>query len=129
MSNLKYLGQSLYYPISLSNGKAVMADSLRSVEQSIACILGTDQGTKFFMPEFGSRISELVFEQNDEVLIPMLRLFIAESIKRWEKRVKLVDIEFERQDEVKLICNIRYRILQTSEVSNLIYPFYTKISA
>lgn len=128
MSNLKYLGQSLYYPLNLSNGKAIMADSLRSVNQSITCILGTDQGTKFFMPEFGSRISDLSFEQNDEVLIPMLRLFISESISRWEKRVKLVDIDFERDDEVKLICNIRYKILQSNEIESLIYPFYTKVN-
>lgn len=125
-NNLKYLGQNISFPIQLINGNAVIADSKDCIIQSIRRILDTPKGSLFYLPEYGSRLNELIFEHNDEVLKSMLRLFIVESISIWEKRVKFVDVKFELDND-KVNCELLYDIVSTSESLSFTYPFYTKI--
>lgn len=124
---IKYLGQSLFYPIKLLNGKPIIASSKETIEQSIITLLECEKGTRFMLPEYGSRLHEVLFEPNDEVLFSMVRFFIKEAIELWEKRIKFMDVTFSQQDE-RIDCAIKYKILQSSEVDTLIYPFYRKIN-
>ena len=132
MSDIReYLGQGTTYPTSLINGKSLLVNDRDLVEQSIKIILGTPRGSRFMLPEFGSRLNELLFEQNDEVLEDLITYFIYEALTMWEKRVKFVDVVFKRDqnDESVLYCDIRYRILQSNDIDSFIYPFYKKLAA
>ena len=132
MSDIReYLGQGTTYPTALVNGKSLLINDRNLVEQSIKIILGTPRGSRFMLPEFGSRLNELLFEQNDEVLEDLITYFIYEALTMWEKRVKFVGVVFKRDqnDESVLYCDIRYRILQSNDIDSFIYPFYKKLAA
>lgn len=118
-----YLGKGLSYPTKLVGGSWEYLDSTELITQSITTILNTPVGSKFFLPEFGSRLKELVFEPNDEVLEDLLSTFIYEAIRDWEKRVEYISSSFSRGDNV-IFCVITYRILASNEVNSFVYPFY-----
>ena len=81
-------------------------------------------------PEFGSRLKDLVFEQNDEVLKALVRHYVIDAIKRWEKRVVITGVEFDdapvNKDRNLLLVRINYRVIQSQVEGNLVYPFYRK---
>ncbi len=122
-----YLGVGLKYPTQLVNGSAVLAHSRELIQQSIYVILSTPIGERFMNPAFGSRVEEMIFEQNDEILKSMLRLFISDALEKWEKRIKFVDVKFE-QDDSLINCLISYRILSVNEIDSYVYPFYKKLN-
>ena len=123
---LRYLGNTINYPLNIVNGKPTIANSKKSIEQSIISILNTEKGSRFFLPQYGSRLQQLIFESNDAVLLALLRQFIYEAIRDWEKRVKFLNVEFQQAEEV-VNCTIEYRIVATSESLSFIFPFYRKI--
>lgn len=121
-----YLGVGIKYPITLVGGSVQLQQGEALVEQSIITILNTPKGSRFFLPEYGSRLKELLFETNDDVLFDLLEVFIHEAITEWEKRAKFVKANFERKDDA-VFCEIHYSILPSNQVNSFIYPFYQKI--
>ena len=71
-----YLGKSMASPVRIVNGKAVIVSDKESIEEAIMTLLNTPIGTRLFLPEYGSRMEELLFEQNDSVLESMARMFM-----------------------------------------------------
>jgi len=62
------------------------------VKHSIYQILGTRIGERVMVPEFGSRLPELIFEPIDEVTISLARVYTIEAIEKWEPRVELNEV-------------------------------------
>lgn len=62
------------------------------IKMSIYQILGTRIGERVMLPEFGSRIHELLMEPIDAVTISLARVYTIEAVKRWEPRVVLNDV-------------------------------------
>lgn len=122
----KYLGIAMKHPVIVQNGSARLSYGKEAVEESLMTILNTPIGSKFFLPEWGSRLHELIFEPNDEVLTSMMRLFIADAIAEWEKRVKFVDVVF-NISEAKVDATIFYKILSSNEIESYVHPFYREL--
>lgn len=122
-----YLGTGLQYPVTLQNGRGLLVNDTTLIEQSIAIILGTPKGTRFLLPEFGSRMTEIIFEPNDEVLHDLLTLFITEALEEWEKRIKVLRVKCTSDDRTVVMCEIEYKILSSNEIESYVYPFYKKI--
>lgn len=123
----KYLGSGIRFPITLERGKVVYTDDTSLINQSVHIILSTPVRNRIFVPEFGSRLSELVFEPNDEVLEDLLTFFINEALENWEKRIKLLKVQYTRSQEDKTDCTITYRVLSSNQVDSTVFPFYKKI--
>jgi phage baseplate assembly protein W len=131
---LDFLGKGLKFPFRFerrSGGTQVsVATSTEHahIHESILQILGTRPGERFMKPEFGSRVRDLVFEQNDTVLRALLRHWIIDAISRWEKRVYVTDVSFDKspanKDQSMLLVRIAYRVIQSQVEGNLVYPFY-----
>ena len=68
---------------------------LIDIENSIKDILLTPLGSRVMLPEYGSRIFELIDRKVDDEFRADLACFVIEAVERWEKRVKI--------DEVRLI--------------------------
>jgi phage baseplate assembly protein W len=129
-----FLGKGLKYPFrfkSVSGGTEVSTATTREhehIRESILQILGTRQGERFINPEFGSRLNDLVFEQNDEVLKGLIRHFLIDAIKRWEKRVVITNVAFNEPitetENNFLKIYISYRLIQSNIEGNIVYPFY-----
>lgn len=128
-----FLGKGLKFPFrfqSASGGTEVSAaTSLEHdhIRESILQILGTRPGERFMNPEFGSRLHDLVFEQNDEVLKGLIRHYVIDAIKRWEKRVIITGVSFDDApqniDRNLRLVRISYRVIQSQVEGSLVYPF------
>lgn len=64
-------------------------EDIKSVYQSISNILNTPITERFFNPEFGSELEDLLFELIDTVTAAKIYRFIIDAIQRWEPRVRL----------------------------------------
>ena len=60
-----------------------------AIARSLRNIVFTTPGEKFFDPSFGSRITESLFDNIDEITASIITDEITESINRYEPRVKL----------------------------------------
>ena len=64
-----------------------------AIARALKNIVLTGRGEKFFSPDFGSGVSESLFENLDEVTALAIRDEIEFSIINYEPRVDLVDVE------------------------------------
>ena len=89
--------------ISLSNTSAIA--------RSIRNIVFTSPGEKFFNPDFGSRISESLFENVDDVSALAIEDEIRSSIINFEPRVNLLDtVVVANPDDNEMNVTIEYEI-------------------
>ena len=63
-----------------------------AIARSIRNIVFTLPGEKFFNPDFGSKITNSLFENIDEISAITIREEIEYSIRTFEPRVKLLDV-------------------------------------
>ena len=83
-----------------------------AIARSIRNIVFTQPGEKFFNPEFGSRVSESLFEIVDEVSSIAIRDEIRSSIINYEPRVKLLDvIVIPNEDDNEMNVTVKYKII------------------
>ena len=103
--------------ISMSFGSNPLTDDLialkneNAIARSVRNIVMTLPGEKPFAPNFGSRVSALLFENMDEITSSLIVDEIRTSINNYEPRVELqsVDVfpDFEGNSyEVTIIYNI-----------------------
>ena len=64
-----------------------------AIARSIKNIVFTLPGEKFFDPDFGSDVSASLFENIDEVSAITIRDEIEYSLKTYEPRIELIDVE------------------------------------
>lgn len=136
---LDFLGRGLQFPFRFgrrTGGAEVSAATSTEhehIHESIVQILGTSPGERFLRPEFGSRLKDLVFEANDEVLKGLIRHYVIEAIHRWDKRVVVTHVSFEESahqvDRHILPIHIAYQVIQSQVEGNLVYPFYREPQA
>ena len=82
-----------------------------AINNSIRNILTTQKGSLEGMPEFGSRLNELVFSQIDHITIDLLKNLIQEAIQKWEDRIIISNINVSSVPEYnRLIASISYRL-------------------
>ena len=103
--------------ISMSFEKNPLNDDLFSlsntsaIARSIRNIVFTSPGEKFFNPNFGSRISESLFENVDEVSALAIEDEIRSSIINFEPRVNLLDtVVVANPDDNEMNVTIEYEI-------------------
>jgi phage baseplate assembly protein W len=123
-----FIGKGITFPIQLVNGKPPIETGFQLIRASIRNILGWPYGQRFFLTEFGSRLQELIEEPNDYVLKNLINTFVVDAITDWEKRIQLIDAQIENQDGVKINIRLVYRIVNSQQVDNFIFPFYRQIT-
>ena len=64
-----------------------------AIARSVKNIVFTNPGEKFFNPRFGSRITESLFENADDLTAIEIQTQIEDSIKRYEPRVNLKSVD------------------------------------
>jgi phage baseplate assembly protein W len=81
------------YPI-VENSKGFLAtqSGINQVKSDLLCLLLTNPGERVMLPTFGTPLRELIFEQNDAIVIERAREMISNSIKTWEPRVTIDQI-------------------------------------
>jgi len=111
-------------------GRIAMSRLDQSIRESILLIIGTAKGERLMRPAFGCGIHDLVFAPNDATTAALLTYEVREALVDWEPRVEVLDIQATPDPEEgdKLLINLRYKVRQTNNVFNLVYPFYLERS-
>ena len=123
MIPINYIGVGLTSPLVLVNGEATMSTDRALITQSMNRILGEQRGSRYFGYDFGSRIDEILFEPNDEVLLDLLRMFVIEALSKWEKRAKIETVGLTQYHD-RIDCEIQFKVLPSNEIDSFIFPFY-----
>lgn len=134
---LKVIGTGIDFPLRFVAGNSLggNSDPVGGVEtsnagerirDSIHIILSTGIGERLHNPEFGSRLPQLVFEPNDEILKNLLRIYTAEALRRWEKRIEILTITIlddYNDDRNTVGIAIEYTIRNSHIKGSYVYPF------
>lgn len=120
------VGRSPAFPLQCNvQGSLKLTDTVPNVEESIHLILGTRLGERVYRPNFGSRLSELVFAPMNSQTLLQTRLYVEEALRQWEPRIILQGV-FTQPDPIagRLDITIRYQIKPEHDTRSLVYPFY-----
>lgn len=120
------LSFSKMFDINYHNGKGVTRSisGEEKINESIFSILSTRVGERFFLPEYGSMLHTLIFEQNTLILHDMIGIYIRQALGKWEKRIEIEDIIVGKQDDSNTVpVNIIYRIVNSNVIGSYVYPF------
>ena len=103
---------SMSFETNPLNDDLIALKNTSAIARSIRNIVFTQPGEKFFNPEFGSRVSESLFEIVDEVSTIAIRDEIRSSIINYEPRVNLLDVLVNpNPDENEMNVTIKYEIV------------------
>ena len=84
---------SMTFQANPLNQDLIVLKNEPAIARSVRNIVFTVPGEKFFQENFGSRISESLFENIDEISALQIKDEITESINRFEPRVRLISVD------------------------------------
>ena len=107
----KFKDISMSFETNPLNDDLVSLSDSSAIARSIRNIVLTSPGEKFFNPDFGSRISESLFENVDEVSALAIEDEIKSSIINFEPRVNLSFVNVKpNPDDNEMNVTIEYQI-------------------
>lgn len=124
------IGRGLKYPSCFDSpsGSTQTNGGFDRINQSIFHILSTPVGTRFFLPEFGSMLYTLIFEQNDVVFKDLSVYYTKQALGKWEPRINNLDVNpVVEKYKNHVPIHIRYRLINTNVVGNYVYPFNRQV--
>ena len=107
----KFKDISMSFETNPLNDALVSLSDSSAIARSIRNIVLTSPGEKFFNPDFGSRISESLFENVDKVSALAIEDEIKSSIINFEPRVNLLNTNVvPNPDDNEMNVTIEYEI-------------------
>ena len=107
----KFKDISISFESNPLNDDLVSLSDTSAIARSIRNIVFTSPGEKFFNPDFGSRISESLFENVDDVSALAIEDEIKSSIINFEPRVNLLNTNVvPNPDDNEMNVTIEYEI-------------------
>ena len=115
------LGRGIGFPFAFDNasGGVAMSEYEENIRQSITIILGTRPGERQMLPDFGCRIHELLFAPNTEATSHMAARFVEESLRRWESRIDVVEVNASPDASGSLRLEVVYKVISTGAIERL----------
>ena len=102
---LKFLGAP--YPIvKTPRGLLPTQNGINQIKSDLLCLLLTNPGERCMLPDFGTPLRELIFDPNDSTLVEKAKEMIINSIKLWEPRISVSQIDvFTGAENIRLNSN------------------------
>ena len=123
-----FSGQGWSFPplFSSSSSGPDMLTGQALIEQTISTVLNTRIGERLLVPNFGSNLSDFIFQMVDAAVMADLREEISIAIAENEPRVTLKAILFDTSDiyDGKLNIELEYVINESNSLANMVFPFY-----
>ena len=88
------------------------------IRSAIQWLLLTRKGERVMLPEFGSRIPDLVFEPNDDVAVAEVHDAVVTAIRTWDDRIQFEEVLVAREGHVMTI-KVLYRDAKDSLASEV----------
>lgn len=120
------IGSGFAFPLRVNvQGGIQLSAATLNIEESIGLILRTSLGERVYRPDFGCRLSELVFEPLNVQTLLLVRLYVEEAIETWEPRINLIEVRVD-PDPIrgKVEIEIIYQPKGSPDPRSLVYPFY-----
>ena len=103
---------SMTFQANPLNDDLIAIKNENAIARSVKNIVFTLPGEKFFNPNFGSKISKVLFENIDDITASVIVDEIKESIRNFEPRVELLDVQaFPNFDNNQFDVTIIYEII------------------
>tara|TARA_A100001011_G_scaffold77327_1_gene79664 strand:- start:129 stop:530 length:402 start_codon:yes stop_codon:yes gene_type:complete len=83
---------SMSFEVNPINEDLITVKNNTAIARSIRNLVLTTPGERFFNEDLGSRVSEVLFDNLDEISASSIRDEIEETIIKFEPRVKLKDV-------------------------------------
>ena len=64
----------------------------REIRADLVHLLLTKKGSRYFLPDFGTRLYQFIFDQNDNVTFGLIESEIRESVKKYIPNLELTSI-------------------------------------
>lgn len=128
MTTQDFVGVGWAFPLGVSTqGGIAMVRREVELEQAMTLILSTYPGERPMRPEFGSRLRDFVFRPANAETAAELSQEVRNALLRWEARVdvEMVNVTPDGADHSMLYIDIQYRLKDTNDRRNLVFPFYT----
>ena len=103
---------SMSFKFNPLSGDLITLKNENAIARAVRNIVLTTPGEKFFDPDFGSNVGEILFENVDDITAVSIEDEIKSSLKNYEPRVELIDVNVEPNfDENQFDVTISYRIV------------------
>jgi Phage baseplate assembly protein W len=103
---------SMSFKFNPLSGDLITLKNENAIARAVRNIVSTTPGEKFFNPEFGSSISEILFENVDDITAVSIQDEIKNCLGNYEPRVELIDVFVDPNfDENQFDVTITYRII------------------
>jgi phage baseplate assembly protein W len=105
----------------------------REVRANLVHLLLTRKGSRYYLPDFGTRIYEYIFEQNDIVTFNLIEEEIREGVKKYIPNldinsIDIVSAENDPDEDVKTFSETEdERLFRVSNLSSKPYTAKVKI--
>ena len=98
-----------YNPLS---GDLIALKNENAIARAVRNIVLTSPGEKLFDPDFGSSVSEILFENVDDITAVSIQDEIRNCLNNYEPRVDLINVDVDPNfDENQFDVKITYRIV------------------
>jgi uncharacterized protein len=122
-----FVGRGIAYPMRVSpSGGIALSSRDEEIAESMRLILGTSPGERPMRPDFGCPIHEHVFAPADATTTGLIAFEVRNSLTIWEPRIEVLDVTVRRDESqpTLLYIEVTYRIPDTNDPRNLVFPFY-----
>ena len=103
---------SMSFKFNPLSGDLITLKNENAIARAVRNIVSTTPGEKFFDPDFGSSVSEILFENVDDITAVSIEDEIKSSLKNYEPRVELINVTVDPNfDENQFDVRITYRIV------------------
>lgn len=122
------IGTGWRFPIGVDGrGGIALSRYTDEIEEAIQIVLSTPVGYRVMRPEFGCRITELVFAPINASTIAAVNRYVIEALGYWEPRIDVVDVQAMPDPDLPscLLIYVSYSVKATHDERALVYPFYT----
>jgi phage baseplate assembly protein W len=125
-----FLGRGWKFPVGVDpvSGQISMSAYEQDIRESIRIILLTAPGERVMRPDFGCGAHDLVFASISRVTIGLVESRVRECLTKFEPRIEIVSlvVSADNADHGQLIVNLNYRVRETNNEFNLVFPFFLK---
>ena len=83
---------SMSFKFNPLSGDLIALKNENAIARAVRNIVLTTPGEKFFDPDFGSSVSEILFENVDDITAVSIEDEIKSSLKNYEPRVELINV-------------------------------------
>ena len=103
---------SMSFKFNPLSGDLIALKNENAIARAVRNIVLTSPGEKLFDPDFGSSISEILFENVDDITAVSIQDEIRNCLNNYEPRVDLIDVNVDPNfDENQFDVKITYRIV------------------